>query len=330
MVRPEDAREPLGKACAKACSAVPLDCLPVTRKWKKNISAALPAPITIRDATHHSVAFDRTTIPLGAGYAVTDYFAQGMSFKEEYWLAHLTPPPGRARLQRSSVYVSLTRFARMSKFLALAPLWTEDDASARDDVISKFHDAAQVDPELVADVKRLEALSVETLQRYQPLIQRLGLEAPLPITEHRAQLPSRTRAASAPPVAAAAAAAAATTTSAAAPGARGSTTGTRTPAAAMATTRRGAGNGAVLVGRAPREQAPQRPEQEEPMDIYEHNEQEEGLEDEERRRRVRLGKRPATMQPQQNSSSDGSAVNGNDIVDTGFMAAARRTARRYY
>lgn len=73
-----------------------------------------PVSITIKklklpDGSRTSVS--RRTIPLAGGYAVTDFFAQGMSFKEACWLMHLTPPPSGG-LKRQSMLVSLTRYPR--------------------------------------------------------------------------------------------------------------------------------------------------------------------------------------------------------------------------
>jgi hypothetical protein len=87
-----------------------------------------------------------------SGYAVTDYYAQGLTFKDGLWLVHLTPPP-TATFARASIVVILSRYRSWDDVHLWEPLW--DTPAARTAVINKYHKALQMTDRLETELKRL-------------------------------------------------------------------------------------------------------------------------------------------------------------------------------
>ena len=123
-------------------------------------------------------AIDRRPIhrwgfPLDLAYAVTDYFAEGTSFRGQNWLAHLSRPPD-GRLHRASLYVIPTRFSSLDDFHLLCPLWPHGDDAEKDRVLQKLLRLAQPVPDLKAEWQRLLDLAELTRLQLQDLHQLLS------------------------------------------------------------------------------------------------------------------------------------------------------------
>lgn len=119
---------------------------------------------------HSHFKVTRRNIPLGDGYAFTDFFSQGMSFKEQPWLADMRKPP-TGQVDRASVNVVLSRYPRWSAFKALASLWHHDQE--RRQVIAFYHRVARMDNALRTEMQRLALKATETEQRLMASFQHL-------------------------------------------------------------------------------------------------------------------------------------------------------------
>ena len=176
IVRPHDLD--VGDTCCDDDGLVPRGCIAVkATTTTKPINLTLPSPYTITTPTGpvtlQSLQIKRTGIPLGDGYAVTDYFVQGMTFGLKPWMIHLTPTPDHClgddegNLQRASVLVTLSRHPLWSKVRPLAPLWTS--LAEREAVINLFVQAASMGPDLVAFLARLEECGQRTHTKHAAL-----------------------------------------------------------------------------------------------------------------------------------------------------------------
>jgi hypothetical protein len=87
------------------------------------------------------------------GYAVTDYFAQGLTFKDSRWIVHLTPPPA-GQFARASIVVIISRYRSWDDVFLLEPLW--HDGSQRLAVIERFQKALAMHSDLEAELARLQ------------------------------------------------------------------------------------------------------------------------------------------------------------------------------
>lgn len=163
-VQPLETPAPLGTACGPLG---PPDCIPITPATA-TATVDLPAGDrpTVNNIHYHRVACTRTTFPLGDAYCVTDYYAQGMSFRDACWLAHLTPPPDRGAMKRASLLVTHTRFRNWEALQLWAPLWGSE--TERKQVIDRFHRCIQPKADLTAELSRLERLAIATLAAYPP------------------------------------------------------------------------------------------------------------------------------------------------------------------
>ncbi len=119
-------------------------------------------------STITSLRIRRVGLPLGEGYAVTDYYCQGLSFRENYWLAHFTPPSDGGGIKRASLFVIKSRFRAWSAVIPVAPLWDPhagNAASERDRVIDAFWQATRmsgVEVHLATELQRLRAAAAAT------------------------------------------------------------------------------------------------------------------------------------------------------------------------
>ncbi|EFJ45556.1 hypothetical protein VOLCADRAFT_93996 [Volvox carteri f. nagariensis] len=104
----------------------------------------------------------RLNVPLGDRQAVTDYFVQGRSFKDECWLVDLAAPPNG--IKRATLYVLLTRFKTLDHVRLLRPLYTTPHE--RKKVIKQFLSATKLEPDLAANLRLLKQAARETEQRY--------------------------------------------------------------------------------------------------------------------------------------------------------------------
>ncbi len=148
--------------------------IPIIPEQSNIFTAQFPDPIPLGNRTVHSIDIKRFTAPLGAGYCVTDYFAEGMSFRDQCWIAHLSPPP-TGNFLRASVFVTITRWSKFNDVHLLAPLWKEGDEATRTKVIQAFHACATMSPELITELDRLERLAQQTQQEH-PLLWAKAIE----------------------------------------------------------------------------------------------------------------------------------------------------------
>jgi hypothetical protein len=165
----------VGQACHNLCTACPPGCIAIpiiTTTFK----LTLPHPIALPGGQHiTTVHVCRRNIPLGDGFAFTDYYTQGMSFGLAKWLADMRPP-ATGSIDRASVAVVLSRFQRWSLLKALTPLWpsetpdmTEEQRrkrqAAKDHVIDFYWNVAKMDPSLREEMQRLKDLAATTEAR---------------------------------------------------------------------------------------------------------------------------------------------------------------------
>ena len=175
IVRPHDVQ--VGTDCCDADGLVPEGCIPIQAITTETFEVPLPEPTTIHTPdgpkTITTVKVRRRGIPLGDGYAVTDYFVQGMTFGNNPWLLHLAPPPdsGRdkddGRLTRASILVAMSRYPLWSRVRLLAPLWTSTADKAA--VLDTFVKAATLGPDLIAFLDRLRSHGAATARRHSLL-----------------------------------------------------------------------------------------------------------------------------------------------------------------
>lgn len=167
-VEPENFK--LGQLCELP---VPENCIVVGQKRTSAIRCKLPHEFHVSPGkTIKSFTFTRLGIPLDGGYAVTDYFAEGMSFTPpDVWVAHMNPPPS-GLFTRASIYVTMSRFRRLSQFHSLLPLWQEGNDAERDIVVDKFVKAAKLSDSLIADFKRLQRTAELTKEAHARLFTR--------------------------------------------------------------------------------------------------------------------------------------------------------------
>ncbi|EFJ50814.1 hypothetical protein VOLCADRAFT_88113 [Volvox carteri f. nagariensis] len=104
----------------------------------------------------------RLNVPLGDRQAVTDYFVQGRSFKDECWLVDLAVPPNS--IKRATLYVLLTRFKTLDHVRLLRPLYTTPHERKR--IIKQFLSATNLEPDLAANLRLLKQAAREMEQRY--------------------------------------------------------------------------------------------------------------------------------------------------------------------
>ncbi|KXZ42275.1 hypothetical protein GPECTOR_170g190 [Gonium pectorale] len=122
----------------------------------------------------------RWGFPLEPAYAVTDYFAEGDTFRGHNWLAHLCPPP-TGGMHRATLYVVPTRFTSLDSFRLLCPLWPPGDTQEQRRVLDKFTDLARPIPDLQAEWHRLQRLAAHTAEQLPQLMRTYGAPAPPPI-----------------------------------------------------------------------------------------------------------------------------------------------------
>jgi len=102
---------------------------------------------------------------LGSGYAFTDYYSQGMSFKGDPYFLHLGT--GNTPLTAGNFRVPMTRSSTIEEVFLLAAPWGNqaEKVAFRD----KFIKAFKPDEILKLELQRLRNLNIETLTRHQSL-----------------------------------------------------------------------------------------------------------------------------------------------------------------
>ncbi|EFJ47340.1 hypothetical protein VOLCADRAFT_92117 [Volvox carteri f. nagariensis] len=106
-------------------------------------------------------------VPLGDAYAVTDFFVQGCSFKDDCWTVDLCPPP--TGIKCACLFVILTRYKSMDHIRLLHPLY--NNAYEKAQVIKAFTKAATIHPDLDAESKLQTAAAQRTRERHTALFQ---------------------------------------------------------------------------------------------------------------------------------------------------------------
>lgn len=89
----------------------------------------------------------RTNIPIGDAYVVTDFFIQGTSFKNDVWFVDLAV--SQRQIKRACLYVILSRYRSWDDVKLVRPLWLNDTDKER--VINAYLRAARRDPDLAAE-----------------------------------------------------------------------------------------------------------------------------------------------------------------------------------
>jgi hypothetical protein len=150
-------------------NSIPQGCIILQPESQKNLLITLPEPLTINGTEYSSLSYNIHGFRLNYHILFTDYSAQGMSFRPPTnWICHLNPPP-TGRFQGKSIFVTLSRYVSYSSFQTLCSLWTPGDTTMKQDVINKFFKAMKKDPNLIAELLRLDQVAELTRQRYHSL-----------------------------------------------------------------------------------------------------------------------------------------------------------------
>jgi hypothetical protein len=110
-----------------------------------------------------TIDIKRTGFPLAMGYAVTDYFSQGMSFKDLPFLMDLRPPPD-GHYKAGSLRVPITRPSSMKDVHLLAPLFTTP--AERSALVQKLKAVLRPNPARNQEMERLRGLHAATQHAY--------------------------------------------------------------------------------------------------------------------------------------------------------------------
>ena len=110
-----------------------------------------------------TLTIERLGLILGLGYTFTDFFAQGLSFKQAAFFIHLWIHSGR--LSAGNIRVPLTRPSSLDDLRLLAPLY--NNPKEKEAIVVKFINAFKPDPAYVAEMARLKVLHDATLTRSQ-------------------------------------------------------------------------------------------------------------------------------------------------------------------
>jgi hypothetical protein len=163
-------------------SVVPEGCIVVSQKTIKfplaldgaRGKAATPIPMLKYPRDHAAYPLDdpasidtvisisRTGFPLNLGYCVSDYFSQGMSFKDLPFLMDIRPPHGPYKA--GSLRVPITRPSSMKDVHLLAPLYTNDAEKA--EVVRKWTALLRPVHALKDEMARLRTLHATTQVAY--------------------------------------------------------------------------------------------------------------------------------------------------------------------
>ena len=164
IVRPDG--DPPLPSLPTLAAGIPPGCTPVTAHEGTLLTVHLPDHVMHEGQS--SIIVKRRGFPLNPAYAVTDYFAEGMTFgNDDTWAIHMTLPP-KSSINRASVLVNISRFRGWSHVNVLCPLWRPLDPLARKDVIKRFSNFLKMSDDLVTDLKRLAQLATHTLNNPLP------------------------------------------------------------------------------------------------------------------------------------------------------------------
>lgn len=112
-----------------------------------------------------SLTIERLGLLLGLGYTFTDFFAQGLSFKQAAYFIHLSIQSGR--LSAGNIRVPLTRPSSIDDIRLLAPLFK--NPKEKEAIVQKFINAFKPDPAYVAEMERLKGLHDATVARFSAM-----------------------------------------------------------------------------------------------------------------------------------------------------------------
>jgi hypothetical protein len=153
---------PLIGNISKGVAGCPSDCFPISFMARSfNVKWEGPPKQLFKDSFElgNSILVKRRGIKLSLAYCVTDYFAQGMSFKGKPWLIHLTLPDKHPSFDRANILVPLSRPSRWSELKLITPLWPQGDSKAREKFINKVHQALKPSLDYKEEMKRAKALA---------------------------------------------------------------------------------------------------------------------------------------------------------------------------
>jgi hypothetical protein len=131
------------------------------KKGTPKFAATPPDP----DKTATTVSVSRTGFAMHMGYAVTDFFAQGMSFRGDPFLMDLRPPP-TGRFVAGSIRVAVTRPSSMADLHLLAPLYPPGDMPARAVVVNQYMRALAPNTPYNNEMVRLASVAEGTRVAY--------------------------------------------------------------------------------------------------------------------------------------------------------------------
>jgi hypothetical protein len=194
MVEPDGL--PLGNLCG---SFVPENCIPVKPVTSPKFQIQFPRPTLLMPGTADgqgpvvgtSLYVHRTGIPLESANAVTDFFAQGCSFRGQPHLVHITPPPGRGqRLNQGNLLVPISRPSLWSELKLLSPLWQPGDEAGKARVLAVVKKALIPSPDYLAEKKQLQDLHDYTYETFYPQYMK-DEHAPPPTPSPITRIPKR-------------------------------------------------------------------------------------------------------------------------------------------
>ena len=139
-----------------------------SKRHREGSAGPMPAPA----APKNRALVRRLGYKLADGYAVTDYAAQGQTFRNATWLAHLAPPHD-GHLTRASVYVVLTRFSTWKDVRLIAPLLPDSGVATKHNIMTTLLNLTAREPDLAAELERLQTLAAATERTLPQRLQEL-------------------------------------------------------------------------------------------------------------------------------------------------------------
>jgi hypothetical protein len=112
-------------------NGIPENCIPVM-PMRKSMSLKVPEPMLVcmsGGQPQSTFTVSRFGFPLDVSLAVTDCWAQGMSFRGEPFLLHLSIPP-TANISRANLLVAISRCSSWEELHLLVQLWPRGESVA--------------------------------------------------------------------------------------------------------------------------------------------------------------------------------------------------------
>ena len=136
----------------------------------ETVEMEIPAAVRKRyDIPHQAppmIKIRRTGFKLVPGVAVTDFFAQGQTFKGHPVVIDLRMPPN-GKVSMSGFYVMLSRATTLDDVYLLHPLWPHGDDAAKDAFVALAQRQYRFDDDMKAEEVRLRRKHEATLDRYK-------------------------------------------------------------------------------------------------------------------------------------------------------------------